>query len=541
MISIRTIKKPGIMNRKIKYTAFLLLILLSITSCQKSFNELGDDVNRPTSVPPSLLLNGVLNSLYDEPYGDNEKWDQYFLQNYDYYGNNRYDFGSGTSYYNTLKNVVMMEKEAKKIQLPDVNPYSALAKFLKAYFFTKMSLEMGDIPMTDALQGLDNLTPAYDTQKAIFKQAFDWLESANSDLTTLQESAYSLEGDIYLGNDLAKWQKVVNTFRIRLLIHLSKKADASDASDLQIKQQFSDIVTNQTKYPLMTSASDNLEYIYIYPTNKYPKNPGNFGFDALRENCSATYVGLLTSLHDPRVYLTCEPAAAYFNSADPGNLDAFVGANAGEDLGIMYAKANAGEYSLLNRYRYYRTYLAENCIQIGYPELCFNIAEGINRGWVSSLSATDAEDFYKKGIVASMSFYGIPTSGNLTVNFFKQGYSIDDAAAFTTYTIAVDFDTYYNQAAVKYDGNTATGLTQILQQRYLALYSHSGLESYFTYRRTSVPTFGTGAGTGNSGRIAMRFQYPSTEISTNTDNYNKALTDQFAGEDDINGVMWILK
>jgi hypothetical protein len=404
-----------------------------------------------------------------------------------------------------------------------------------------MSLEMGDIPMNDALQGLDNLTPAYDSQKDVFKQAFDWLESANTDLGGLQTSENNLQGDIYLDNDLEKWQKVVNTFRLRLLIHLSIKADAADASDLQIKQQFNAIVSDPGKYPLMSNSSDNLEYKYIYPTNKYPKNPGNFGFDALRENCSDTYISLLTSFQDPRVYLTCEPATALFNESDPVNFSAFIGANPGEDQGIMYAKANAGEYSLLNRYRYYRTFTAENCIQVGYPEMCFNIAEGINRGWVPSLSATDAENYYKKGIFASMAFYGIPVSGSMSVYFFKQGYSIDDPAAFNTYNIDVDIDSYYVQTGVKYDGNTPAGLTQILQQRYLALYSHSGLESYFTYRRTGVPVFGTGPGTGNSGRIAMRFQYPSTEISTNTSNYNAALTNQFDGDDDINGSMWLLK
>jgi hypothetical protein len=529
-----------IMNKTIKYTAFLFMIMLAFSSCKKNFDELGADVNRPSNVPPSLLFNGVLNILYDAPYGSFEKWCQYFLQNYDYYGNNRYDFGPGDNYYNTLKNVIKMEEEAKRIQLPAVNPYSALAKFLKAYFFTKMSLEMGDIPMKDALLGLDNLTPVYDSQKDVFKQAFDWLESANSDLASLQSSANTLQGDIYLNNDLGKWQKAVNTFRLRLLIHLSKKADAADAADLQIKQQFSAIVTDPVKYPLMGSSLDNLQYKYIYPTNKYPKNPGSFGFDALRENCSDTYVSLLTSLHDPRVYVTCEPASALFNETDPGNFSAFLGANPGEDQGIMYAKANAGEYSLLNRYHYYRTYTAENCIQIGYPEMCFNIAEGINRGWAPSLTSTDAENYYKQGIMASMLFYGIPVSGTMPVYFFKQGYSIEDPAAYNIYNINVDFNTYYAQTSVKYDGNAPAGLTQILQQRYLALYSHSGLESYFTYRRTGIPTFGTGPGTGNSGRIAMRFQYPSTEISTNTSNYNAALT-QYGGNDDINGIMWILK
>ena len=529
------------MKKNIIYLASLVLIMLSVSSCKKSFDELGMDNNRASSVPPSLLLNKVLNDLYDAPYSSYEKWDQYFLQNYDYYGNNRYDFGEGNNYYSTLKNVTKMEEEAKKIQLPDINCYSALAKFFKAYFFAQMSLEMGDIPMTDALKGLTALTPVYDSQKTVFKQALDWLESANDDLTALQGSANNLQGDIYLDNDLAKWQKVVNSFRLRLLIHLSKKADAADAADLQIKKQFNDFVTNPSKYPVMNSSDDNMAYKYIYPTNKYPKNPSSFGFDALRENTSATYVGLLTTLKDPRVYVTCEPASALFNVADPGNFSAFIGANPGEDQGIMYVKASSGQYSLLNRYHYYRTYTAEDCIQIGYPETCFNIAEGINRGWAPSLTASDAEAYYKKGIQASMDFYGIPASGSMPVYFFKQGFSIEDPNAFNTYNISVDFDTYYSQVTVKYNGNNATGLIQILQQRYLALYSHSGLESYYTYRRTGVPVFTTGPGTGNSGRIALRFQYFESERSTNTKNYNDALTNQFSGNDDINGIMWIIK
>jgi hypothetical protein len=109
------------------------------------------------------------------------------------------------------------------------------------------------------------------------------------------------------------------------------------------------------------------------------------------------------------------------------------------------------------------------------------------------------------------------------------------------YSIPVDFPTYYAQSTVAYAGNNATGLTQILNQRYVALFRHSGLESYFTYRRTGVPAFTTGPGTGNSARIAMRFQYPSTEKTANTTNYTKALQTQYSGNDDINGIMWIIK
>jgi hypothetical protein len=94
-----------------------------------------------------------------------------------------------------------------------------------------------------------------------------------------------MSGDIYFNNDLAKWRKVVNTFRIRLLVHLSKKIDDAD---LGAKQQFASILADAKKYPIMTSMDDNLAFQYVNPTNKYPMNPDNFGFDALRYNTSAT-------------------------------------------------------------------------------------------------------------------------------------------------------------------------------------------------------------------------------------------------------------
>src|SRR5689334_12486914 len=127
--------------KKFAFALSLFTLLVSVSSCKKSFDELYQNENKPTSVPPALLLNGVLNDLYDAPYGDYEKWDQYYIINYDYYGNNRYDFGSGRDYYPTLKNVVKMEEEALKTGLPDNNVYAALGKFFRAYFFSQMSLQ----------------------------------------------------------------------------------------------------------------------------------------------------------------------------------------------------------------------------------------------------------------------------------------------------------------------------------------------------------------------------------------------------------------
>jgi len=543
------------------YLLVPVLILLAVSSCKKSFNDLTQNDNKPNSVPASLLFNGVLTNMADLPDGattsstqgsmvyptasnKDEIWDQYYIYNYNYYGNNTYDFDNGADYYTTLKNVVAMENQALASGGAAINPYEAMGKFFRAYFFSKMSLERGDIPMTQALQGVSKLTPVYDTQKAVMLQSLAWLESANTDMTQLIDNPSSggtglgatLGGDIFYGNNLAQWQKAVNTFRIRLLTQLSKKVTDPD---LNVAAQFNSIITNPTKYPLMRSAADNLQYVFVAPSNYYPQNPTNFGQSGSRQNSSQTYISLLTQFQDPRVFVTAEPSRYLVDTLhqSPTSFASFVGADPGLDLGVMYNNAGLQKYSFLNRKRYYSTYTGEPGIQIGYAELQFNIAEGINRGW----TAGNAETYYIAGIQTSMAFYGIPATGSFTAYFYRPGSTdVTNIANYDTYNITTNWTAYYAQPTVGYAGGT-TGLSQILQQKYLALFRHSGLESYFTYRRTGVPNFTTGPGTDNGQRIALRFQYPPSERTSNTANWNAALSSQYGGNDDINGIMWILK
>ena len=108
-------------------------------------------------------------------------------------------------------------------------------------------------------------------------------------------------------------------------------------------------------------------------------------------------------------------------------------------------------------------------------------------------------------------------------------------------SVNFSFANYFNQASVKYAGDNATGLNQILTQRYLSLARNSGYAGYYQWRRTGVPTFSAGAGTGNSNFIPLRFQYPSSELSTNKDNVTSAVASQYGGKDDINAKMWVIQ
>ena len=96
-----------------KKLLFLLAItLVAATSCQKRFDELETDPNRPVTVPASLALNGIEVSINQRPWGIEHRWNQYACCNYNYYGNQEYNWTGATLYYLTLKNVIKMEEEA---------------------------------------------------------------------------------------------------------------------------------------------------------------------------------------------------------------------------------------------------------------------------------------------------------------------------------------------------------------------------------------------------------------------------------------------
>lgn len=512
-------------NRNIIFT---VLVAVLVFSC-KDFDELEKNPNKPTTAPASLVLNQVLNDLFERPWSLEHRQNQFSCCNYNYYGTNEY-WASATLNFMTLKNVTKMEEEAARAGLPEVNPYSALGKFLRAYFYVRMTQRVGDLPLSDALKGLEEPAPSYNSQKEIYIQVLNWLDEANADLAQLiAANDISLAGDIYFGNDLAKWQKTVNTFKLRVLMSLSKR---ESEADLNLKDRFNDVLSNAAQSPVMTSNLDNMAYVFNGTSNLYTTNPGNRGFDKGRYNMAETLLGLMTSLNDPRTYVVANPAMKKVNGGmDPKDFNAYVGAPSGESLDDMTFKAGNGEYSYANQKRYYTTFSGpEATIQIGFPELCFTIAEAINRGWVTG----DAADYYEQGITASMRLFGIEDGKSLDITEPDN----DEVLA----TVTVSITDYINQPAVVYAGNNAAGLEQIIKQKYLAFFQHSGQEAYFNYRRTGIPTFDVGPGTGNGGKIPVRWLYPVSEATNNTTNYKAALSSQFGSEvDDLDNELWINK
>lgn len=526
-----------------KYIKFPLLLALAAvvlaTGCSKKFEQYSQNANQPTpgKVPPGIILRALLDSIIVQPGGDADKQCQFICSNYVYYGLNEYWTGSAKLDYGHLTNVLAMESEASRLAGSNNNPYHAMGLFLRAFFFVDMSEKVGDLPMTQALQGLDNTTPKYDTQKDIFKQSLLWLDSANTLLAGFITNGFTeFSGDFYYADRLGakpaliEWQKVVNSYKLRLLIELSKRA--SDNADLNISQQFATIFNNPAQYPIFTSNNDNLQFVYNSTYNYYPDNITNLGNNQLRLNLAATLETTLGQLHDLRAMVLGEPARGLGYSDT--SYQSFVGAPSGMDLSTMSALIGSGlkdsKLSLYNRNHFYSGYTGQPTYILSYPEVCFCIAEAINRGWVTG----DAGQWYRNGVTANFAFYGIVDGPN-TVTL--QAVSGDEV----TWPITFKFDDYFNQPAVQYAGNNATGLAQILLQKYLAYARNSGYQAYYQWRRTGIPVFDAGTGTGNGGVIPRRWQYPTNEAASNAINLKAALQSQYGGNDDINQNIWLVK
>lgn len=526
----------------LKFPSIICFILLVLAlGCKKKFEEYSTNKNLPLQVPPGLVLPTILNDLVVFPGGGEPGWrsgaykySQFSVTNYNYYGDNKYWSGSASLNYGSLRNVLAMEAEARRLSGSDDNPYHALGLFFRSFFFVSMTEKVGDLPMSDALKGLDNPSPKYDSQKDIFKQSLLWLDSANTMLAGLISNGFlEFSGDFYyndrIGNSrdaLIKWQKVVNTYKLRVLIELSKK---EEDADINIKQQFAKIFNTPDAYPIFTDNSDNLQYVYNDTYNYYTDNPSNYGNQAGRLNIASTLQTNLGQWHDLRAMIFGEPARGLGFSDT--SYSSFVGGKPGDDVSVLATLSGAGLISGYNYNFFYTSYAAEPTLILSYPEVCYCIAEAANRGWIT----TNAEDWYKKGTIAMYAFYGLKDGDNKVV------FSSPNGNGSVSYTMHFSFSDYFNQSLVKYKGDNAEGLSQILMEKYFAYARNSGLQGYYQWRRTGIPVFSTGTGIGNGGKIPLRFQYPSNEITTNGSNLSAALQSQYGGNDDINAKMWLIK
>ena len=233
------------MKKYIKYMASLLAVSFAMSACI-DLEEMNVDPNNATTTNPSLLLTGVAYSAFNQTSSDACHAAKMLIltsgeSKYQVYKWTRGDF----DYYSNLRDVTKMSEEAG-----EGSAYQALAHFFRANYFYQLTLDFGSIPYTDALKAETdaNYQPAYDSQEVVLAGILKELEEADK---MLEGSDEIISGDIIYNGNLVNWRKLINAYRLRILMSLSGK---EKVGDIDVKSEFSKIVADG---PLMESLSDN--------------------------------------------------------------------------------------------------------------------------------------------------------------------------------------------------------------------------------------------------------------------------------------------
>lgn len=298
-----------------KYITFLMAGVLFLASCETSLEEINQDPTRLSEVAMPLMLPEILGqAAYNQ--GNNTARvagiitqqllgvDAQQLQYNDYVlgedaMNNYWRTGL---YAGSLKSCQVL---IDKAGVEGATFYSGVAKIIMANEYGIATSMFGDIPFSEALQGVDNLKPAYDTQEQVYAGVLAMLDAGIADLSSA--SGY-VGGDLIFGGDAAAWIATANAFKARYSIQLSKRDNkAAENALAALSLAFSD-AAGQPIFAFETSQTAN------WTLAKFGNDrPGTLGIDD-------RFVDAMTAKADPRgsKYYAGEAGAyVYYDVTNP--------------------------------------------------------------------------------------------------------------------------------------------------------------------------------------------------------------------------------
>lgn len=351
-----------------KLILFITVIAFTFSSCDiASFDEeINQNPNLPSEAAPSqLIANAMLSlpSLSSSPQGE---YNAQFLSEIIYIDDSLYPESTSSFYW--LYQGPLMNLQMAIDNTNNANE-AAVAKMLKAYYFWHMTDRWGDIPYSEALNGTDDFTPAYDTQQDIYDDLFDQLKEARDQL----EVSGELEDDIIYNGDLEKWRKFGNTVRMLMALRLS------EVDEQKAQQEFTEALDDG----VMESNDDNFVFQHLADENNE-----NYWYDQIVRQSRIWWalpvrlIDMMEPNDDPRLSVYGDPAES-----------------TGEYDGLPYGTPQAVD--------------AENYAQLGsdiyeqdapvylvtYAQAQFARAEAAARNWTSEDPATNYNEAVEASVV----------------------------------------------------------------------------------------------------------------------------------------------
>ncbi len=502
-----------------KATILFLSIIIILSACKKSFLDVNQNPNQPTSVTPNVVLSAALDGSAHNIANDFLKVNN--LMGYWSRSGNYVADGQTESYaipndytnfewgdiFSTLNRYDYIEKQGIQNKLPF---YVGVAKTMKAFHFSSLVDVYGDVPYSQAFDVAGKVQPKYDKGQDIYNDLIKQLDSAVTyfdnakDFYANQPAATAKTDDQYdimfgrgkgasVSSRLDKWVKLANTIKLKLLLHEYRVID-----DTYRATEIQKITANGRGF-IAANQSASVNPGYANSPNQISPFFGNFNTTTGPSNNAAYYrantyaVNFYISTGDERQISFYVPVSSY-NVV--GNYD-------GDPNAVVNTKSSAigGGYGGTAKSA------SQDQLILSDFESLFIQAEAAQRGW---LPGATAQPLYESAVTQNF-IYLDPDNDPVADAADAADYLAGNGLLTTPTSLQ-----YVNWAAA------TDKIALIMTQKWASMNSINWVEAWTDYRRTGFPV-STILGLSKAAshvqeKIPIRYLYPQTELNTNAAN-----------------------
>lgn len=509
-------------QNKFFHLPMLLLLVTTLFSCTKNFDELNTDKTKLTELDAVGVNNAFAAAQYRAIQASWQTFQSLFadLQS-QYFANVAINFpsdrnvmvgswlnGAFNGFYSTAIPPLLGVLDNTKPGGPAANPgIYAVAQIWKVQAYLPRTDYWGPIPYSKVGSGEKSVE--YDSQEAIYKDFFAILKQAVADLQPLRGTTLALgANDQVYGGNVDKWIRFANSMRLRLALRVSAVDPALAKTEAEAAVAAGVLTANADDAFLKVTTNSLNPMCQATAWNEF--------------RMSAAMESVLKGYSDPRMNVMFAPAAA------TGQYKGLRNGYSQVQLGLAENGPNANS-NVATRFLPDNQFSTPFLIMYA-AESWFLRAEGALNGWNMGSGVT-AQSAYEQGIRTSMASWGFT------------GAAVDAYIASTGKPIALN-DVVQTPALsdipVKWETSPAKQREQILTQKWIANWPN-GHEAWAEYRRTGFPKLYPRVNSdeplvpGNA--VVRRTPYTSGEIATNPKGVASGVT-KLGGADNPTTRLW---
>jgi hypothetical protein len=365
---------------------------------------------------------------------------------------------------------------------------NAIAGIVAAVEYARVTDCFGDVPYSEGAKGMENiLYPKYDKQDVIYHDLMDQLKNSLEILKTADPSQAYPGADPVYDNDLNKWMRFANSFRLRLAMRARFADPANSAAVIAECMAEPFLENNEGNFGLKYQESENPElYNPWYDIRKHQN-----------WKMSDKFVEWLKSTNDPRLSI-------FVDTTKTGEYKGFInGLNDQEQSKYQWDNYSNPKPALYAKDMPQNVMCASEVWFLRAEAALFNLGPG------------DANLLYQEGIRKNMLQWNVPLA------------------------VITAFLTTEPEATL--NGTDENKFSQIATQMWIA-FTPNFVEAWSNIRRTGYPVipqrtdpniYSLGV---TNGILPTRFKYSSSEYRTNRVNLDAAIEQQ--GPDLIDTPVW---